>query len=190
MLYYPLSREPGRVSIWYPFHQRRNALPQTPASINAFHTGPLAVPQISCDVTHHSGVFTAYYASKRGSSHGLPFFPKHVWSSKDELFIRGGAPARVCHRWRPFQTCSTAKTNSQAERQIWRSTSPRVEEKLKTRPRSPIMHIHYASNPKPHGFVALAQQLHSQLQEKDYLLSPSQRDDGAAAQLKQHFPFS
>lgn len=39
-------------------------------------------------------------------------------------------------------------------------------------------------------FVALAQWLHSRLQEKDYLLSPSQRDDGDAAQLKHHFPFS
>lgn len=89
MLYYPLSREPGRVSIWYPFPPR-GALSQTPASFNTFHTGPIAVPQISCDVTHHSGVFTAYYASKRGSSPSLPFFPKHVWSSKDELFVVAG----------------------------------------------------------------------------------------------------
>lgn len=63
----PLSREHGRQ---FPsgilYAEGRNALPRTPASINTFHTSSIAVAQTSCDVTHHSGVFTACYASEGG----------------------------------------------------------------------------------------------------------------------------
>lgn len=121
MLSDPLSREPGRLSIWYPFHQGRNVLPQTPASMNTFQTGPEAVPHISCDVTHHSGVFTAYHASQRGSTHSLPFFPKHVWSSRDELFVSGGAPSTSVSQVTTFSNmfhCEHKQPSGEAETEI------------------------------------------------------------------------
>lgn len=45
------------------FTRKEERSSQTLASITTFHTSPIAVPQISCDVTHHSGVFTACCAS-------------------------------------------------------------------------------------------------------------------------------
>lgn len=149
--------------------------------------GPTAVAQISCDVTHHSGVFTARYASQRGSSHSLPFFPKCVWSLRGRAFPSVAGLQHACVTGDDlFKHVLLRTQTAPALRQRRTSKLPRVEEWMKTPPRSrPSITPHLQSLM---GFVAIAQRLHSQLQENDYLLSPCQKDDGAAAQLKQHFP--
>lgn len=93
--------------LYYPLHRRKPGI-QPPygvvftgggdgtayslklASINTFLVNsPIAAryrgPQLSSDVTHHSGVFTAYYVRKRGFSWDrLPRFVTHVLSFRKE----------------------------------------------------------------------------------------------------------
>lgn len=68
---------------------------QTLASINTFFNSPIAVrfrrPQLSGDVTHRSGVFTAYYTRKEDfTRHSLPCLETHVSSTEEkQLIFRG-----------------------------------------------------------------------------------------------------
>lgn len=135
----PRARVWQTVPIWYPLHQRRNCLPQTLAPINTFHTSPIAVPQISCDVTHHSGVFTADYASEGDSSHSLPFFLTHVWMFRGKSYSL--SVAWLQHRVSQVTTFSNRLfcEHKQPSRDAG-SKSSRAEGKIKTPQRSPVLH--------------------------------------------------
>lgn len=67
--------------------------------------------------------------------------------------------------------------------------SPRVEGKIKTPPRSPFVdrNIHYASPSKPRGFVAPARRTQPVAGETLFVVSPGQKDDGAAPRPEQRF---
>lgn len=178
------------------------------ASINTFLVNsPIAAryrgPQLSSDVTHHSGVFTAYYVRKRGFSWDrLPRFVTHVLSfrkKKKKIILSGSSSAQMCHRWRPFQTCSFTNTNTREGRQRCRVRQcscmcepERLEVSWRHQLGSFISHrtINYIPPLLPYEFVALVQRLHSQLGRKDgYLLSYCRRDERVPPQLTQHAAF-
>lgn len=88
-LYYLLCRrKPGIQPPYGVVHTGGGTCSLNIASINAFLVNSLIAaryrrPQLSSDVTHRSGVFTAYYTRIRGlSGNRLPRFATHVSNSK------------------------------------------------------------------------------------------------------------